>query len=49
MIRVAPRVNRSIEHVGMRHTDAGAIVDDDAMHPMTGSVHNRKRYFASAI
>jgi hypothetical protein len=52
MIRIAPRVNRSIENVWMRHTGASTSLGDDAMHQMTAGVHNapgRKRYFVSAI
>jgi hypothetical protein len=48
MVRVAPRVNRSIEDVGMRHTGASTIARCDAMHQMTVSVHNspsRECYF----
>jgi hypothetical protein len=52
MIRVAPRVNRSIENVGMRQAGASTITRSDAMHLMTTSVHNspgRGCYFVSAI
>jgi hypothetical protein len=52
MIRIAPRVNRSIENVGMRHTAAGTIARCDAMHQMTTSVHNSpavSAIFVSAI
>jgi len=58
MVRVGAGVNRSLERRAAAlmqqagEHELAQSVDDDAMHLMTGSVHNspnRKRYFASAI
>jgi len=48
MIRIAPRVNRSIENVGCATLVPAQSLDDDAMQQMTAGVHNapsRKCYF----
>jgi hypothetical protein len=58
MVRVGADVNRSLERRAAAlmqqpgEREPAQSFDDDALHLMTGSVHNspnRKRYFASAI